>query len=175
MTHTLIEQNRRLLEFYCTAARILGLSLLVLGSIGFLITLGHLTGFVGRELAVEPLLGIFERSWLTIILAGLVTSFVAQFIRYLYDREYQPSCLLRHGHQILYLYAIFIVFSKVYFYVYSLKSPSQSYLCNPIVSGILFFWLPLSLLTLAKVLILVGLGQVLRRIMPVIEEFKTLV
>jgi hypothetical protein len=108
----------------------------------------------------------------TMFFLGLILIVVAQFIRYLFNTEYQPGWILRHGEKILYAYAFLIfvhalVFIKQflmgqYFFHTSCEALE---VCNA---------LTYCLIRLSIVLILIGSGQLLRRILPAIKESKTL-
>jgi hypothetical protein len=103
------------------------------------------------------------------ILLGLVARGMAQLLRYLHDPEYRPQWLLRHGEKLLYVYAgVYVVSVLLEFADYARPRWSES-------PG----WLALAtaltaLYALAAGLVLAGLGQILRRIMPVIDEVRTL-
>ena len=103
-------------------------------------------------------------------LLGLVALLVAQLIRYMLEGENTPGHILRFGDKILYVYAaILIGQSTLIYYVLHLGllstlRPGRFLLVQPLI-------VPLA----AKILILVGLGQIFRRILNVIEEAKTLV
>jgi len=98
--------------------------------------------------------------------------FSRQFIRYLYDDGYQSRWLLRHGTTILYTCAIIVLAVYIgglvqrFNYITGIDAVDFSRLS----SDSLLSALP----TIGIVLILIGTGQALRRIMPVIEESKTL-
>ena len=109
-----IEKNRRLLHFYCIAARIIGWLILILGGIGIL-TLLVKQWQVGwsHGVAIEGSLGIFQRSWFALMSYGLAALGVAQFIRYLFDRNYQQGWILRYADKILYVFAFFAIWRAV--------------------------------------------------------------
>ena len=160
-----IEKNRRLLKIYCVASRIIGWGFLVTAGIW---AISILSGYVllrtASAMLTEPII------ILTRIVVGLSILGVAQFIRFLSETEYQPGWILRYLDKILYLYAairiVCIVF--LFFYVANLRGNSLN---NYLWRYIFFNGLP----DLAGPLIAVGLGQILRRVMPVIKESKTLV
>ncbi|MFZ2146608.1 MAG: hypothetical protein WAV28_05250 [Sedimentisphaerales bacterium] len=160
-----IEKNRRLFKIYCVAARIIGWGLLITAGIwAFSILSGHVLLRTASAILTEPII------ILTRIVVGLSMLGVDQFIRFLSETEYQPSWILRYLEKILYLYAairiVCIVF--LFFYVANLRGNSLN---NYLWRYIFFTGFP----DLAGPLIAVGLGQILRRVMPVIEESKTLV
>ena len=174
--HEFIEKNRLLLKFYYTAAKIFGWVLLCGGTIWFLM-------FVLLTLAVEDAAG--EIGWPHTIdnfvystssyvsefaMLGLVALLVAQLIRYMLESEYTPGFILRFGDKILYAYATLLVIQKTL--VYCILNREMLSTLKP---GHFIFVKPLLVPLAAKILILVGLGQILRRLLGVIEESKTLV
>lgn len=188
-----IEKNRRLLQFYCVAARVIGWMLIVLAVIGILVIESYLSWLRSaseKSYIHDRYLGFYivpiQFFYFTL---GLVALVVAQLIQYLIEREYKAGWILRHGDKILYACAVLLVGSAV---VNSVRNfdrliwflergdPgvwSWMYFVLPeryIWSWRFFLLLPV-LLAIAKALILVGLGQIWRRIIPIIEESKTLV
>ena len=166
-----IKQNKRLLKFYCTAALIIGWLLIVGGFIWFIPTLKSLNindlykGADAILYAVSALLFDF-------FLPGLIALGVMQFIKYLFEDTKKPGCILRAADWLFYIYAVFLVVKTYLQYFWN--STWYAEVIESETSRLLFIQ-PFLLPTIAKVLILVGLGQILRRIIPVIEESKTLV
>ena len=157
-----IEENRRLLKIYCISARIIGWVLLITTGTW---TVSTLSGYSSFSIPFVMPITIFIH-----ILVGLVILGVAQFIRYLFETEYKPSLILRHGEKILYLYAVLRVTRISLLFFVDAKRMGDSIHYSPwgfIVANML----PV----VASALILVGLAQILRRVMPIIEESKTLV
>jgi len=161
-----IEKNRRLLHFYCVASRAIGWALLIVPGVAAVVHLLSGTLMEGRY-RLYPMFIFVRVLILNTMFLGLVVLGVAQFIRYLFERQYQPSLILRNADKILYLYAFLMVVGFVLEFFFRATIPTGSSLLL-----YLFGWM---LPTVAKVLILVGLGQILRRLLPVIEESKTLV
>jgi len=166
-----IKQNRRLLKFYCTAAFIIGWLLIVGGFIWFIPTLQSLNindlykGADAILYAVSALLFDF-------LLPGLIALGVMQFIRYLFEDVKKPGCILRTADWLFYIYAVFLIVKTYLQYFWN--STWYAEVIESETSRLLFIQ-PFLLPTVAKVLILVGLGQIIHRIIPVIEESKTLV
>lgn len=188
-----IEKNRRLLKFYCVAARIIGWALLFLSGILIIYALleGNFPNSIwGSTRPFRPLtsyaylpanwMGAMDNAftWATrFFLTGILALGIAQFIKYLSDRKYQPGCLLRCGEGILYLYAVLLVAQVIWRYlfcpVYTSELVSTAYTRQFGNDPLLF--LAVLLVTGAKVLALVGLAQILWRVMRVVEESRTLV
>jgi hypothetical protein len=157
-----IEKNKGLLKFYCVAARIIGWVLLITASIE---TVSTLSGYSRSSIPFVMPITIFIN-----ILIGVVVLGVAQFIRYLCETEYKPGWILHHGDKTLYLYAVLRVIRIVFLFFVDARTMGDSIHYSPwgfLVANVL----PV----VASALILVGLAQILRRVMPIIEEAKTLV
>ncbi len=160
-----IEKNRRLLHFYCETLRTIGKVILILGllSVCAITTLvllskfGNWRALKGFEMIIIAMpLGAFNIFFIGIGILGL-----AQFINYLVERDYKPGWILRHGEIFFYLYALLIILSVVW--AYTMIAPIAPSVILVVIS------------TAVRVLVLVGLGQIFRHLMPVIEESKTLV
>ena len=166
-----IKQNRRLLKFYCTAALIIGWLLIAGGFLWFIPTIMSLNindlykGADAILYAVSALLFDF-------LLPGLIALGLVQFIRYLFEDTNKPGCILRNADRFFYMYAVFLI-ARTYLQ-YSWNCTWYAEVIESETSRLLFIQ-PFLLPTIAKVLILVGLGQIIRRIIPVIDESKTLV
>ena len=160
-----IEKNRRLLRFYCVATRIIGWTLLIVAGADLILAVysGHFAErahrlFIWYRFAQETILGL--------LLLGLLLLGVGQFIRYLTEEDKQPGWILRHGDKVLYLYAaVTVADSIIRFWHYKVSG------VNEYAGYFLLSMLP----AIAKGLIFVGLAQILRRLIPVIEESRTLV
>jgi hypothetical protein len=157
-----IEKNKGLLKFYCIAARIIGWVLLITAGKW---TVSSLSGYSSFSIPFVMPITIFIR-----ILIGLVLLGVAQFIRYLFETEYKPGWILCHGEKILYLYAALRVIRIAFLFFVDAKRMGDSIYYSP-----WGFLEANGLPVVASALILVGLAQILRRVMPIIEESKTLV
>jgi len=168
-----IEKNRRLLHFYCETLRTIGKVILILGLLGgFAWTIFRLVtkfGYWHAPKSYEMIISLMPLGVFNIIFYGLAILGFVQFIRYLVEEDYKPGWILRHGDIFFYLYALFIILCVVRAYttIPGIFSPS-SYM------GVYTILMTFFSITV-RILILVGLGQILRRILPVIEESKTLV
>ena len=159
--HDFIENNQRLLSIYSRAAQSIGRALVSLGAI--FVVLSLVESRSRANIPVGVVNGIFP---------GLMAMTIGQFIRYLLETDYQPGSMLRHGDKLLYLYAVLLVMNSVWVRIQAMgirEGPGLYY------SRLAFLMLPGLLALIGKVLILIGLGQILRRILPVIEESRTLV
>ncbi|MBN1806952.1 MAG: hypothetical protein JW837_17015 [Sedimentisphaerales bacterium] len=171
-----IEKNRRLLKFYYTAARACGWVLICGGTIWFLmfvlltLAVNDAAGTIGWPYTVDNFVYSSSSYVFVFAMLGLVALLVAQLIRYMLESEYTPGYILRLGDKILYVYAVFLVGQNTL--VHYILNPE---LLSTLKPGHFFFVKPLIVPLATKVLILVGLGQILPRLLNVIEESKTLV
>ena len=169
MIQTFIEKNKKLLLFCCWAARIGGWGLIVLTPIPML---GYLKTLIGNKegfqafLTNQSLMNIWPM--INCFLIGLLSLGVAQFLRYLFDLKCKPGWILQHGSKILYIYSALIVCYHIQGYI--TESKYFSCLFDSIASSFAMI-----IFVGVKLLILVGLALILKRIMPVIEESRTLV
>jgi hypothetical protein len=166
-----IEKTRGLLRFYSIATRIIGWVFLIVALVTVVVWL--LSGFPeysGRYQGYR-IYSLCERVALNFALFGLVVLGLSQFIRYLYDNDCQPGWLLRHGDKVLYLYAAALIASSVLYFFFR-----TAVLTDTLTVPLLFLHFLAGVVpAVAKALIFAGLGQILRRIVPMIEESKTLV
>jgi len=167
MPNSFIEQNKPLLKFYCGAARLTGWILISTSSLVIGGNLVALSSRLSDWEAFKDYLPYFPLEVCFHILpTGLLALGVAQFIKYVFDKEYQPHWILRNAHTILYLYAALTI-------TYSIAPLLLGVNYNTTFPVHVYLFLFLNIAT--KVLIFVGLAQILRRVMPVIEESRTLV
>jgi hypothetical protein len=176
--NTFIENNRPWLKFYCTTARIIGWGILIIAAAGTIFQILAMNILFGNHSSAYRFL--FVKSVLFQgVFPGIIVLGIAQFIRYLFESEYKPGHILRYGDKILYLYAFLLMLGVVWQHLILIGKVMQLdiFMMN---TGLNFqATLPAILTSLAitvpKILILVGLAQVVKRILPVIEESKTLV
>ena len=164
-----IEQNRHLLKINSIGARIIGWTLLIISPIGTCAALSGDSAFIENVLGI---LYVLQSLLLDFMLLGLILLGIAQFLRYLFETDYHPGWILRHGTAVLYMAAAIVLFGCV---VNFLFYTFLTYTAHSNTLSLLARFFSLSIPAVAKVLILVGLGQILRRAMPIIEESKTLI
>ena len=166
-----IEKNRRLLRFFCFAAQIIGWMLLLGGAIWFILFASGQSRRIERP---DAILYAISSMLFDFMLPGLIALGLTQLIKYLFEIDYKPGCILRNGDRIFYMYAVFLIVNAFlrhgwYVHVWYTEIIEESNFSR------LLFMQPFILPTVAKIFILVGLAQILRRILPVIEESKSLV
>ena len=164
-----IEKNRRLLKIYSFLAKLFGGILIFLGCKA---VIAHLLILILGASNISSFLDYFKNvPWgiISFLPTGYLVLGLAQFIRYLSDDEYQPGWILRNAVRFIYLYAVVLaVILTILFTIECSQYPDQ---WHKIASRGLTFVFYVG----GKVLLLVGLGQVVRRVMPVLEESKSLV
>lgn len=165
-----IERNRVLLKLYCIVARIIGWLLIAGGFFWFLATISSID--TSTEVRPEGLLYVISSMLFDFMLPGLVALMVMQFIDYLFEDRAKPGWLLGMADWLLYAYAVFVAVRAFLRYMWYSDWYAQEISLE--VSRLLFVQ-PFLLPTVAKILILVGLAQIIRRLIPAIEESKTLV
>ena len=167
-----IEKNKKLLKFYHTALQLSGWLYLILGLCGYggIIILARTIG--SKAFESTALNTSFRSS--SLILFGLLGLGIAQLIRYLYDRNYKPGFILRHGSKFLYIYIILIFAFMVVRNIVTAKYMADANIQN---SNTIYFSTLVASIVLftAQALILIGVAQFLKRVMPIIEEHKSLV
>jgi hypothetical protein len=174
--NAIVERNKTLLRFYERAAQVVGWALLCGGIVWLLM-------FIFWVLAAADAAG--DRQWpglarnagyavstfvLSFLVPGCVALLIAEFARYMLGAEGRPGLLLRHGDWILYACGV-IVASET---LVCLMGWGIAGARDPDQAGLLFAG-PVLVPLLAKVLICIALGQVLGRVLPIIDESKTLV
>ena len=166
--NTFIKQNEKLLRFYSATLRILGWFLFQFGICSSVIFI-----VLDRNQNLEEMLKITFFGGLTIMFLGLFGIGLAQLVRYLFDSDYKPGLLLRHGDKLIYAYAIYtLIVAAIHiadFIRYLRMSDVEVhilFLANS-VTGMVYF--------VAKALILIGIAQFLRRLMPIMAEHKSLI
>jgi len=160
----MIQDKRKLLRFLCRAVQLLGWALLVMGSIWF-VCLVSLPS-TGDE--IETILQAISWFLFGFTVPGLAAIGIIQFVRYLFDAEYKPGWVLRRAAVFIYLLVAIEVTWAIFRYFYFVRIMDE-----PTAR---LLWTQLLILpTIVKVMILVSLAQILKRILRVIEESKTLV
>ena len=169
--NTFIEQNKKLLLFYYWAARIGGWIFL---SIASLAVVGHSIALVSRMSDWDEFhrycqhdlpWGMFS----DVLPTGLVVIGISQLIWYLLDADHQARWILRHAYKLLYIYtAILIVY-----YCWAGTIDVRSHINEP--HDYPWRMILLVMFVLVKLVALIGVAETLRRMLPVIDESRTLV
>ncbi len=172
----LIEKNKALLKFYGIAARVIGWVLICGGIIWFLLfalcilAVRDAAGELVWPHMVENVMYATSAVIFDFVFPGLIVLVLTQLLKCLVEDGGQPGRLLRFGDVILYVYAALLIGRAVLMYhVWHVG------LLGDYSTGHLLFAQPLVIPVIAKVLIIAGLAQVLRRMLPILEEWKALV
>jgi len=165
MLPNFIDKNERFLRLCCKVARFFGLLLIA---------------FVALNLISMPLLGTnflqFIQFAPTAILRFVFPAFlllgIEQLIKCLIVSDFKPNWILRFGDKIIYIYASFLLINFVYSFMYTHKIIYSS---GYDIYFVLKTLIPSAIFTFIKILIWIGIGLVLKRILPIIQESKTLI
>jgi hypothetical protein len=177
-----IEKYRRLLQAYCLIARILGW-LLILGGVVWFIAVVKASG-VGmlqtNEQHIDLLLYIAYSFIYDFVVPGFLAFAIGGLLDYLLRPKAKPPLILGMMDKLCYIYAAFLIlkfFGAIKAFRSDLWFVNFKLLVIPEMSESARMLLAQPLLgpTLAKVLLLVGIGMILHRLLPVIEESKSLV
>jgi hypothetical protein len=170
MKHRFLTQNRRFLKLCSDMARFYGVLCLILAGVVVLFAILAVSGSMGAEHRTRWLTTFQPFTRIPIVaLRGLLALVVAEFISYLIADEGKPKWLLRHGDKIIYAYAIFLLVPAIRTGFFPPAGSAVDHSSN------LGFGLIGLLSTAAVVLMWVGIGITLRKVLPIIRESKTLV
>jgi len=173
MIETFVEKNRKLLLFYYWAARIGGWILLALS---FLAVIGHSVALSFRVTDFQE----FSRYWYHDVPWGMFTYFipagilalgVTQLIWYLLRADHRPGWILRNADKLLYVYTAVMLGCYIWMCVKELNITIK---WDTNVEFIIRILMAVVLISV-KILALVGIAQILKRMLPMIEESRTLV
>ncbi len=164
-----IEENKGLLKNYCIVARIIGWLFLVSGclngiggSIMMFTKLDQYQNFMAYFCAMP-----FRD--LNNIFVGLFALWCSRFIKFLSEADYKQDWLLRCATKLLYYYAAIVL---LYNFIAIVGIHGFSFDQIGGIIGRMFIFVFFGCIWSIA---FVGLGFILKRIMPVIEESKTLV
>jgi hypothetical protein len=171
MIQAFVEKNGRLLSFYYWAAKIGGwvlLSWAVLIAAGKSFALATRIGDwqeFNRFLQHDVPWGAFSIGLPT----GLLAIGISQLIWYLIETDHQPGWILRNAYKLLYAYAVILITYYCWMGTTDVISHFNEPYDFPLRSILI------ALFILVKLLVIVGLAELLRRLLPVMEESRTLV
>jgi hypothetical protein len=176
-----IEKHRRLLQAYCLIARIIGW-VLILGGVLWFFALGNAFRniTIGEQRQIDILLYFAHSFTYDFVIPGFLAFAIGGLLDYLLRPMKKPPLILRMTDKLCYFYAASLILRSfvaiksfsdstwvVHFKLLDVTELSESariVLVQPLLGP-----------TLAKVLLLIGIGMILHRLLPVIEESKTLV
>ena len=177
-----IEKHRRLLQAYCLIARILGW-VLFLGGIVWVfffmkcmetIPSGKIrTPEEAREV-FDVVTYIITSVFYDFIIPGFLAFAIAGLLDYLLRSMKRPPLVLRITDKLCYIYAAFVILKAINLNFW-FERLTITQIPEIAKQTQLLLVQPLLVTTFVKILLLIGIGMILHRLLPVIEESKTLV
>ena len=167
--NTFVEENKGLLRTCYLAAIILGWLLLALG---WSAVVGHSIALISRvgDWGTFKEYYFYSVPWDVIdgVPVGFLALGIGQFIRYVYDNNYKPGWILRNVQKLIYIYVV--IFGMLTIFGTVMAFPHMGH------------WIERTIRLLAaviwgagKIMLLIAVALILKRIMPIIEESRTLV
>lgn len=180
MLPAFINKNERFLRLCCNLARFFGLLLLAFVAyllIGILLlailkyngSAQYLQGFV--ELLPELLPKLLPNVILRFLFPAFLLLGIEQLIKCLIVSDFKPNWILRFSDKIIYIYLG--LFFADFVYRFTCTHTINNYSGHDAAFAIRFMLS--GILTFIKILIWTGIGLLLKRIVPIIKESKTLV
>lgn len=175
---TITPSNRQTLRRVCKLGQIAGWVVIAVGVLEVVdYAYAHLVAHVNAQATLY-------RSMMTAsnILAGLLVLTTAQFVRYVVEEDSQPRWFLRHGHVILGFFALHLFLTGGLYGWLQMRPMCEMFLTTSpehmipmgreigVASAMLTCLLP----PLTKALCVVGAAVMLRTVLPIMAESKTL-
>ena len=176
-----IEKHRRLLQAYCLITRIIGWFLILGGIVWFFAIVRNVWLIAEEQQQIDFLLYVVSALVYDFVVPGFLAFAIGGLLNYLLRPETKLPLILGMTDKLCYIYAFFLIlrfvgaisaFGNSPFWFVNFKFLNVSEMSE---SARLVLVQPLLGPTLAKVLLLIGIGMILHRLLPVIEESKTLV
>lgn len=171
MVQTFVEKNRKLLQLYYWVLRVGGWAFLALA---FLAMAGHSVALASRISDWQEFHRYCQQDvpWGTFtngLPAGLLALGLSQLIKYLLETNRKPDWIFRNADKLLYAYTVILMG----YYCWRGAREVVLHFNEP-------YDFPLRLIMLVafmlvKLLTLVGVAEILRRAIPIIDESRTLV
>ena len=163
-----IERNR---GFFKTLSGLLGMVssfLLVFGGVWAIYRISELISNIHDLHAMNEKWSRVPGGVFLFVLLGLVARGMSQLLCYMHDPDYHPQWLLRHGDILLYIYGGLHIAQAGLLFILGVDILRQGRWWMATEFALIFFY------AVAVGLITVTLGQLLKRLMPVIDEVRTL-
>ena len=170
--HTFIENNRKLLVFYYWVTRSGGWIFLVLSTLAIA---GHSFALATRISTPEEFQRYYHHDvpWgmlNNILPTGILALGISQLIKYLLDIDNnRPGWILRNSSKLLYIYAAILIGYYCCAGAIEVQQHSNEPYDFPYRMILLVVFIGV------KLLALVGVAEILRRMLPMIDESRTLV
>ncbi len=164
-----MDKKLKLLSGLCTAIACIGWTLIIGGWFWLIVFFTRATPLALTGLGEIHFLfyGISAVSF-DFFFVGLGAIIVARLAKFIFEKESTPTLMLRCGDKIFYLFAVLGILWAIFRHLIFAAAIEDS--------AIRFLYeQPALLPTLGKAVILILLGQILRYLLPVIQEYKTLV
>ncbi|MFA6186726.1 MAG: hypothetical protein WC770_05880 [Phycisphaerae bacterium] len=164
MLHNVIEKNERFLRFCCKVAHTISFVVILIAFLQIAYPLsavlwaGSPKNMAANLLQTTSILGYIKFLFLIFLFLG-----IEQFIRCLIDIDFKPNWILRYGDKIIYLYALYLFVTPIY-YCGSFTSTHNASIAIVVIAAIFAF---------IKSILWIGIGKVLKIIVPIIQESKT--
>lgn len=174
MYYEVIDKHQRFLCLISTCVRLLGL--LILFSTLFVIILPILFGAFSGGWPTEYVSKIAKqtpRIISNILLPAFLLLGIDQFIKNMLKKDIKSNWIIKHADGFIYVYMIFLFSTFLYNLVASQQNAERG--CpNDLFVLVIFF--AISIISIfAKMLLWLALALILRRIVPLIEECKTII
>ena len=171
MIQTFIEKNRKLLRFYYWVMRVGGWMFL---GLALLAAAGHSVALASRISDWDEFTRYFQFDvpwgmFTNGLPTGLLVLGMAQLIRYLLRTDQKPDWILRNADKLLYTYTAILIS----YYCWMGTTEVISHFNEPYDFPLRLIMLVIFILV--KLLALIGVAEVLRRLLPMFEESRTLV
>ena len=181
---TTTEPRMRTLRRICTLGRVAGWAMIAMGLLGIV----SIAALIRQRLYlfIVPVYthGLVYNAVQSVgeILTGLVILGTVQFIRYATEESAEPRWLLRNGHVFLYLFAIFLfVTAGLQNWPVTWNGVTDMLALTPDRTfpmgralGVAMFALFALVQVIPKALCVLGLAVILRMMLPIVAESKTL-
>jgi hypothetical protein len=160
MLHNVIEKNERFLRFCCKVAHTISFVVILIAFLQIAVPLW--TGSPKKEatnlLQTTSILGHIKFLFLIFLFLG-----IEQFIRCLIDIDFKPNWILIYGDKIIYLYALYVFVTPIY-HCGVFTSTHNASAAIVVIAAIFAF---------IKSILWIGIGKVLKIIVPIVQESKT--
>jgi hypothetical protein len=169
-----IEKHHRLLQAYSLIARILGW-VLILGGFVWLFAMGGKQIIAGDQKQKVFFIYVISALIYNFVIPGLLAFAIGGLLDYLLHPMKKPPFILGMTDKLCYIYSFFLFLKTLLLMAYNINYlfANFRYSTGPEVSILLVQ--PMLVTTSAQILLLIGIGMILHRLLPVIEESKTLV
>ena len=171
-----IEKNSLLLRTYCVVAKGVGWFFLLVGALFFAYAIPGIytmnAGTAQQRKSIELSTYLAFTHAFDFVILGLLAFSISQLLVYIIRPEVKAGLMLRLADKLCYIYVVVLIFEAFI--------AATSFFANPQLVEVSQFYRMLFIAPLlsplpAKIILLIGAGVIIRRLLPVIDESKTLV